>query len=47
MSIEAYVKQARFAYYNGHPIIPDEMYDALVERANILAANIKSDNPYR
>tara|TARA_Y100000004_G_scaffold189709_1_gene245768 strand:- start:952 stop:1896 length:945 start_codon:yes stop_codon:yes gene_type:complete len=36
MSIESYVKQARFAYYNGHPIIPDEMYDALVERANIL-----------
>ena len=34
-NIQAYVNQCRFSYYNGKPIIPDEMYDALVERAKI------------
>ena len=28
--LEAFINRARIAYYNGMPLIPDELYDVLI-----------------
>ena len=33
--LEAFIRRARIAYYNGMPLIPDELYDVLEERAGL------------
>ena len=34
--LEAFIKRARIAYYNGMPLIPDELYDTLEKRSGLI-----------
>ena len=34
--LEAFIRRARIAYYNGMPIIPDELYDVLEKRSSLI-----------
>ena len=34
--LEAFIRRARIAYYNGAPMIPDELYDVLEERSGLI-----------
>ena len=34
--LEAFINRARIAYYNGMPLIPDELYDVLEKRSGLI-----------
>ena len=45
--IRAYLSKCRDAYFNGRPLIPDEVYDRLVENVNTDEVGSATDSRFK
>ena len=45
--IRAFLSKCRDAYFNGRPIIPDEVYDRLVENVNTDEVGSATDSRFK